>query len=101
MLLELPFYNELNIVNISKAFTGHAKSYSIEIIDSKDPSVQSITRKLSIKDSFKDLLNEIKDFKYQITVRVLSSKYEENAGKEFAPVYFNSITKTVIGPNKV
>ena len=101
MLLELPFYDELNIVNISKAFTGHAKSYSIEIIDSKDPSVQSITGKLSIKDLFKDLLNEIKGFKYQITVRVLSSKYEENTGREFAPVYFNSITKTVIGPNKV
>ena len=101
MLLELPFYDELNIVNKSKAFTGHAKSYSIEIIDSKDPSVQSITRKLSIKDLFKDLLNEIKGFKYQITVRVLSSKYEENVGREFAPVYFNSITKTVIGPNKV
>ena len=50
---------------------------------------------------FKDLLNEIKDFKYQITVRVLSSKYEENAGREFAPVYFNSVTKTVIGSNQV
>ena len=44
----------------------------------------------------KDLLDEIKGFKYQITVKVLLSKHKENGGIEFAPVYFNSTTKTVI-----
>ena len=34
---ELPFYNELSILQISKAFKGYAKSYKIEIIDPKDP----------------------------------------------------------------
>ena len=47
---------------------------------------------------FKDLLNEIKGITYQITLRVLLSKYKENTGREFAIVYFNSTTKTVIGP---
>ena len=51
----------------------------------------------SIKDLFEDLLNEVKGFKYQITLKVLLSKYKENAEREFAPVYFNSTTKTVIG----
>ena len=64
MLCELPFYDELNIVKISKAFKGYARSYSIEITDSKDPSVQLIISKPSIKDLFKDLLNENKGFKY-------------------------------------
>ena len=36
LLHELPFYHELNIKEISKAFRRYAKSYSIEIIDSKD-----------------------------------------------------------------
>ena len=54
--------------------------------------------KPSIKDLFKDLLNEIKRFKYQITLNVLLSKYKENTDREFASVYFNSTTKTVIGP---
>ena len=45
---------------------------------------------------FKDLLNEIRDFKYQITVKVLLRKHEENRGIEFAHVYFNSATKKVI-----
>ena len=34
--------------------------------------------KLSIKNLFKDLLNELKDFKYQITLAVLLSKVKDN-----------------------
>ena len=45
---------------------------------------------------FKDLLNETKGFKYQITVKVLFEKYKENGDIQFAPVYFNSTTKTDI-----
>ena len=43
-----------------------------------------------------DLLNETKGFKYQITVKVLLKKYKLNGEIEFTPVYFNSVTKTVI-----
>ena len=45
---------------------------------------------------FSDLLNERKCFKYQITVNVLLKNYKSNGKIEFAPVYFNSLTKTVI-----
>ena len=37
-----------------------------------------------------------KGFKYQITVKVLLKKYKHNREIEFAPVYFNPFTKTVI-----
>ena len=40
----------------------------------------------------------MKGFKYQVTVKVLLSKHKENGGIGFAPVYFNSTTKTVINP---
>ena len=50
--------------------------------------------KSSIKDLFKDILDEIKCFKYQITGKVLLRKHKENGA--FAPVYFNSTVKTVI-----
>ena len=43
-------------------------------------------------------MNEIKGFKYQTTLKVLLKKYKENADREFATIYFNSTTKTVIGP---
>ena len=47
-----------------------------------------------------DLLNEMKSFKYQITVKVLFCKYKGNENKEFTPVYFNSATKAVINSDK-
>ena len=45
---------------------------------------------------FGDLLNETKGFKNQITVKVLLKKYKHNGEIELAPVYFNSLIKTVI-----
>ena len=71
-------------------------SYKVEIIERKDPIVQLEASKSSIKDLFSDLLNETKGFKYQITVKVLLKKYKLNEEIEFAPVYFNSFTKTII-----
>ena len=44
----------------------------------------------------RDLLNETKSFKNQVTVKVLLKKYKSNGSIEFAPVYFNSTTETVI-----
>ena len=93
MLPELSFYDELNIVKTSKAFKRYARSYSMETINSKDSSVQLTICKRFVKV----LLNEIKGFKYQITLKALVSKYKE-IQTEFAPVYFNSTTKTVFDP---
>ena len=67
-------------------------------MEKKDPIVQLEAGKSSIKDLFSDLLIETIGFKYQITVKVLFQKYKLNGEIEFAPVYFNSLTKTVINP---
>ena len=95
-LAELPFYEQLSVIKTNQAFRGYAMSYKVEIIERKDPIVQLEASKSSIKDLFSDLLNETKGFKYQITVKVLLKKYKLNGEIEFAPVYFNSVTKTVI-----
>ena len=44
---------------------------------------------------FKDLLDEIKRFEYQITGKVLLRNRKVNVDIELAPVYFDSTTKTV------
>ena len=67
--------------------------YKVEIIEKKDPIVQLETSKLSIKNLFNDLLNELKGFKYQITVDVLLKKYKLNGEIESILVYFNSVKK--------
>ena len=46
-------------------------SYKVETIERKDPIVQLEANKSSIKDLFNDLLNEIKGFKDQSSVKVL------------------------------
>ena len=111
---ELPFYNkpiekpvkrlknidplaeQLSVIKTDQAFKGYAMSYKVEIIEKKYPIVPLEAIKLSIKDFFSDLLNETKGFNYQTTVKVLLKKYKHNGEIEFAPVYFNSVTKTVI-----
>ena len=95
-LAELPFYEQLSVTKTNQAFRGYAKSYKVEIIERKDLIVQLEASKSSIKDLFSDLLNETKGFKYQITVKILLKKYKLNGESEFAPVYFDSVTKTVI-----
>ena len=95
-IAELPFYEQLSVIKTDQEFKGYAVSYKVEIIERKDPIAQLRASKSSIKDLFSDLLNKTKGFKYQITVKVLLKKYKLNGEIEFAPVYFNSVTKTVI-----
>ena len=96
LLHELPFYDELSITEVSKAFKRYARSYKVEMVEHKDPLVQLEASKSSIKDLFKDLLNEMKGFKYQITVVFLLSKEKGNRDIEYSSLYFNSMTKIVI-----
>ena len=58
--------------------------------------IQLEASKSSIKDLFKDFLNEIEGFKYQISLAILLSKVKTDGSIEYSPVYFNSTTKTVI-----
>ena len=71
LLAELPFYKQLSIIKANQAFKGDAISYKVEIVVGKDLILQLQASKSSIKDLFSNLLNEIKGFKYQITVKVL------------------------------
>ena len=86
----------MSVIKTDQAFSGYARSYKVEMVERKDPIVQLQASKLSIKNLFSNLMNEIKGFKYQITVKVLLKKYKPNGEIEFTPVYFNSLTKLVI-----
>ena len=35
---ELPFYEQLSIIETNQAFRGYPKSYKVEIIEKKDPN---------------------------------------------------------------
>ena len=87
----------LGTVKNKTAFSGYAQSYKIDIADKKDVITQLKSSEISIENLFKDLLMEMKGFKYQITLQVLLSKVKSKDYIEYSTVYLNSLTKTVIG----
>ena len=91
LLQELPFYDDLSIVKNKTAFSGYA-----QIVDKRDVVVQLKASEISIVELFKDLLTELKGFKYQITLAVLLSKMKNRGEIEYSPVHFHSLIKTVI-----
>ena len=76
LLSEFLFYEELNVTKTDHAFRGYAMSYKVEIVQKKDLLIQLKASKSSIKDFFKDLLDETKCFKYQITLKIELKKYK-------------------------
>ena len=74
LLAELPFYKRPSVIKIDEAFSGYAISYKVEIVGKKDSIVQLEASKLSIKNLISNLMNEMKGFKYQITVKSLTKK---------------------------
>ena len=62
LLKELPFYDDLRIVENKTAFSGFVQSYRIEIIDRKDVIIQVKASEIVIKELFKDLMVELKGF---------------------------------------
>ena len=96
IMLMLPFYDELSIVKNKTAFSDYDQSYTTEIVDKRDVITQLKASEISIKKLFKDLLIELKGFKYQITLAISLSKVKNSSETEYSPVYFNSLTKTVI-----
>ena len=70
MLVELPFYEELNVIKTNHVFKGYVISYKVEIIEKKDS-----TKQLEV--------NETKGFKYQITLKVMLKKHKPNGKIEF------------------
>ena len=67
LLNEVPFYEELGIMKVSQIFKKYARSCNVETIDSNDSLSQLESSKSSVEDLLKDLLDEIRGFKYQIT----------------------------------
>ena len=78
LLKELPFYDDLSIDKNKTAFSGYARSFKIEIVDKRDLIVQLKASKISIAELFKDLLVELKEFKYKTTLAVLLSKVKNS-----------------------
>ena len=61
LLHELPFYDELNIRQISDAFGWYARSYKVEIVDSNNPGGIEIA-----PFYFNSITNTVRALKYDL-----------------------------------
>lgn len=69
----------------------------VEVIGSRDPAIQFNTTKFYFWNFFKDMLAEIKGFKYQILLKTTFIKEIENGKTMYLlPICFMSNTQTLI-----
>ena len=58
------------------AFEGYAISYKVELVVKKDPLIWLEASNSGLKDLFNNLLDEMKGFRYQMTLKVKLKKYK-------------------------
>ena len=76
LLSELYFYKELNVIKIDHVLRRYPTIFKVELFEKKDPIRQLESSKSSIKDLLSDPLNETKDFKHQMTLKVMLKKIQ-------------------------
>ena len=88
------------ITQIQKALKNSTKSFSVDIVDNKDPLHQLTETKKVIEHYLNKELGELKGFKY---IETLKMSFEKQLGNEttIKTAYFNSKTKTLINENEI
>ena len=72
----LPFFDSAGISRRQYAFRNYAGTYEVEVMDSKSLDDSLFLAKRSIIDFFKELLEERREFKYILSVRVTLKKWD-------------------------
>ena len=79
--------NEKN-VKITKqthAFRGYASSDSVEILNSFNPELQLKDNESAIKNKLKNMLTELKRFKFEVKLVLVLKKIESEEKKNMTP----------------
>ena len=88
------------ITQIQKALKNSTKSFSVDIVDNKDPLHQLTETKKVIEHYLNKELGELKGFKY---IETLKMSFEKQLGDRttIKTAYFNSKTKTIINKKEI
>ena len=89
-----------DITQIQNALKNSTKSFSVDIIDNKDPLNQLTKTQKVIEHYLNKELGELKGFKYIETLKVTFEKQLEDEIIT-KTAYFNSKTKTLINENEI
>lgn len=96
LLCKLPFFNTIVIVKTDRAFKGYVESFQIDIANKTNLDKTFNACKVSLKESFSDLLHDKRGFKYVLTFKISLKKGIVDNHFKSATVYFNSLVKTLI-----
>ena len=90
----------IKITQIQKALKNSTKSFAVDIVDNKDPSLQLTKTRNVIEQYLNKELGELKGFKYIETLKVT---FEKQLGDEIITktAYFNGRVRTIINENEI
>ena len=88
------------IKELNKALKNSTKSFTVDIVDNKDPLLQLTKTRNVIEQYLNKELGELKGFKYIETLKIT---FEKQLGNEttIKTAYFNSMTTTIINKNEI
>ena len=94
------------IKELNRVLKGHAKSYGIELQDSLNPLNHFTKTKALVESHLKDLLKDMKEFKFIETLEVTFEKetIDSKTGKHisiYKTAFFNGRAKTITKPNDI
>ena len=88
------------ITQIQKALKNSTKSFTVDIVDNKDPLHQLTENKKVIEHYLNKELGELKGFRYVETLKITFEKQLENK-TTMKTAYFNIKAKTLINENEI
>ena len=88
------------IKELNKALKNSAKSFTVDIVDNKDPLLHLTKTRNVIEQYLNKELGELKGFKYIETLKIT---FEKQLGNKttIKTAYFNSMTTTIINKNEI
>ena len=88
------------IKELNKALKNSTKSFTVDIVDNKDPLLQLTKTRNVIEQYLNKELGELKGFKYIETLKIT---FEKQLGNKttIKTAYFNSMTTTIINKNEI
>ena len=66
----LPFFDDVGISRRERALRGYAETYNVEVMETKSLDDSLFLAKRNINNFFRDLLEEKREFKYNLLVAI-------------------------------
>ena len=91
----------MKITKQAHAFKGYASSYNVEILNSFNPELQLKDTESAIKNKLKELLTELRGFKFVTTLVLVFRKIESGDKTKYDTFYSHSKAETIINESQI